>query len=84
MTQQLPTPVPSVPSVPSEPVEPVEPSYDPVLVHHFIRLVGRPPTAEELARFHDGASGADLTDRVRRTARRRWIRMRAARLVNRL
>jgi hypothetical protein len=53
---------------------------DRAAVHHFIRLVGRAPTDEELAEFQSGA-----TTRSRRASLRSLrLRYRAARLIVRL
>lgn len=42
--------------------------YDGAMVHHFIRLVGRAPTADELGRFRDLQSRLAV-DRGRRRSR---------------
>ncbi|WP_408897564.1 hypothetical protein ACJ5H2_00315 [Nocardioides sp. R1-1] len=46
-------------------------------VHHFIRLIGRAPTDEELAQFRDLGARRDAARRLR-------LRHRAARLIVRL
>lgn len=67
------------PVVNIQPVQAVQPlaDRDPVLVHQFIRLVGRPPTADELLRYREVRTRAVLRrpGRLRRTAARlitRW------------
>ncbi|GAA4080024.1 hypothetical protein ACFFOS_07820 [Nocardioides kongjuensis] len=53
---------------------------DRAAVHHFIRLVGRAPTDEELAEFLRGSSGRTH----RASLRSLGLRYRAARLIVRL
>ena len=51
--------------------------YDRAMVHHFIRLVGRAPTDEELVRFRDLHSrlASGQASRLRRRAARLFVRM---------